>query len=646
MSAVTDTPLEPDEADNEFEHLLDDAIGTTSGRTSKFDIADVMKAAKMVDESQVVKRIVSWRQEDRAGNHPGGRPPVVDDRVIFVVLLLLAREHAPLFSREMGNLLHQRLTTEARTFLGLPDTLPGSPGRRRAAGNHAARRLQTRRWSNAAWHAFHSLTATMDPFPDTQHYKLINRAERDRVLARRDAVLVEQRRVRLNWFSNAFLEMTFQLQPRDVRRRVTRRVTIGIDQTPIAAASSRGHAPIDPKTGLERTVHPKTGKKYADTLAIEQDAAWYAKSSEKRGGSGPDSKTGTDYIWGWAANVAVLVPTRRLDESEFPNIAFGFTMSMPGLDVARETVDVLQSIVDRGHTPGAVVADRFYFANLDPKTLHEPVKKMGWDVITDYKTTGLGIHGGKAGALQVEGRHYCAGTPEDLLNASVHAAAHKIDEGTYRKRLQERTAFELRPKEKPDARGHTPMMCPAVGPNPTLECPLRDLHNKAPKRERTEVLTKNLPEAPDLICTQGSVDFGPNDGIRDAQLFRYQSMEWSDGYRIGRNTDESYHAYVKDTGHEALDISSRRRIRGFAAQQVLATMLLVSANIRKIIKFLTNREESIIQRAGATLKGMGPVRKTTRRRDREGHSNYKANWPIRLLPGSPDGAELAVPLQI
>jgi hypothetical protein len=179
-------------------------------------------------------------------------------------------------------------------------------------------------------------------------------------------------------------------------------VTIGIDQTPVAAASSRGHAPIDPKTGLERTVHPKTGKKYADTLTIEQDAAWYAKNSEKREGSGPDSKTGTDYIWGWAANVAVLVPTRRLDESEFPNIAFGFTMSMPGLDVASETVDVLQSIVDRGHTPGAVVADRFYFANLDPKTLHEPVKKMGWDVITDYKTTGLGIHGGKAGALQVE----------------------------------------------------------------------------------------------------------------------------------------------------------------------------------------------------------------------------------------------------
>jgi hypothetical protein len=73
MSAVTDAPLEADDTDNEFE-LLDDAIGTTSGRTSKFDIGDVTKAAKMIDESHVVERVVAWRQKDRAGKHPGGRP--------------------------------------------------------------------------------------------------------------------------------------------------------------------------------------------------------------------------------------------------------------------------------------------------------------------------------------------------------------------------------------------------------------------------------------------------------------------------------------------------------------------------------------------------------------------------------------------
>ncbi|MBX0299390.1 hypothetical protein K2F54_05290 [Cryobacterium sp. 1639] len=420
---------------------------------------------------------------------------------------------------------------------------------------------------------------------------------------------------------------------------------IGIDQTTIAATSPRGRAPIDPKTGMERRFNPKTKKEYKDKLVIETDAGWNAKSPEKRDGSGPENQKDTEYVWGWAGNVAVLVPNSRSTQSEFANIAIGFSMSMPGHHLARDTVAVAQSIVDRGYTPGTIVADREYFANLLPETLHVPIKKMGFDVITDYQVTRMGVRGGKAGSIQVEGRQYCAGTGKDLLNASNDAAAHKIDEETYRTRLEERTAFELRPKERPDKRGHVPMMCPAAGPNPTVTCPIRKIHPKAPGKVRPTVQDKNVPEAPDLICTQGTVDFGPADGIRDAQLFRYQSKEWSDAYRVGRNTDESFHAYVKSKGHEALDVPARRRIRGFAAQQVLTTILLVSANIRKIIQFLTDRATRASQDKPAAATGMGPVRATTRRRDREGHSNYKAKWPLKVLPGAPDGSELDPPLR-
>ncbi|TFC92864.1 hypothetical protein [Cryobacterium sp. TMT4-31] len=620
---------------NEFEHLLDDSIGTTSGRTSKFDIDDVRRTATMVDESKTVQHIVAWRREDRGNNHAGGRVPLVDDRTVLVVLLLLGREHAPQSAREMGNLLHQRLTTEARTYLGLPVTLSGSQ----------KGRIEARRWYNAAWNSFHRLIATMDPYPDTQHYRLQSRADRERVLRLRDHSLVDQRRKRLNWYSDAFLEMTFRLQPRDVRRHVKQRVTIGIDQTTIAATSPRGRAPIDPKTGMERRFNPKTKKEYKDKLVIETDAGWNAKSPEKRDGSGPENRNDTEYVWGWAGNVAVLVPNTRSTESEFANIAIGYSMSMPGHHLARDTVAVAQSIIDRGYTPGTIVADREYFANLLPETLHVPIKKMGFDVITDYQVTRMGVRGGKAGAIQVEGRHYCAGTGKDLLNASNDAAAHRIDEETYRTRLEERTAFELRRKELPDDRGHVPMMCPAAGPNPAVTCPIRKIHPKAPDKVRPSVQDKNVPEAPDLICTQGTVDFGPTDGIRDAQLFRYQSKEWSDAYRVGRNTDESFHAYVKSKGHEALDVPARRRIRGFAAQQVLTTILLVSANIRKIIKFLTDRATRAAQGKPTASTGMGPVRATTRRRDREGHSNYKAKWPLKVLPGAPDGSELDPPLR-
>ena len=637
MSGITDGTLEVHDELQEstaFEHLLDDAIDTTSGRTSKFDIDDVRRAATMIDGSKMLEQLATWRQEARQGRHPGGRPPKIDDRVILIVLLLLAREHTPLWATEMGAVLHRRLTKEARVFLGLPANLSGT----------ARGRTEARRWYNTAWNAFHRMKALMDPYPDTPLYRLTNRSQRDRIVELRDPEVVAQGRERLNWFSDSLLEMTFRLLPRDVRRLINQHTTVGIDQTPMVAASPRGRSPVDKETGLELRVNPKTGKNYSDKLVLEQDSGWYPINAERREESGPESKPDKDFVWGRAGSIAVLVPNRPVNQAEFPNIALGFSMSLPGTQhVASETVRVLQSIADRGHTPGTVVADRLYFATLSPESLHIPVKEMGWSVITDYKKTGLGVKGGKAGAKQVEGRHYCAGTPEDLLNASVDAEAHTIDDDTYRKRLVDRTAFELRPKEKPDARGHTPMMCPAVGPNATLECPLRELHRNATDKIRIAVLKGNVPEAPDLICTQTSVDFGPEDGIRDAQLFRYQSKEWSDAYRIGRNTDESYHAYVKDVGHEAADTPARRRIRGFAAHQIMATMLLVSANIRKIVTFLTDRETQT-SKSNTTGQNLGPLRKT-RRRDREGLSNYKAKWPLKVLPGAPAGAELDPPLR-
>lgn len=64
------------------------------------------------------------------------------------------------------------------------------------------------------------------------------------------------------------------------------------------------------------------------------------------------------------------------------------------------------------------------------------------------------------------------------------------------------------------------------------------------------------------------------------------------------------------------------------------------------LTFLTEREAKAAKRDATAQPGLGKVRKTTRRRDREGHSNYKAKWPLKVLPGAPDGAELDSPLQI
>jgi hypothetical protein len=49
---------------------------------------------------------------------------------------------------------------------------------------------------------------------------------------------------------------------------------------------------------------------------------------------------------------------------------------------------------------------------------------------------------------------------------------------------------------------------------------------------------------------------------------------------------------VKDQSREALADSGKRRLRGYAAQYLLITFLIVSANIRKIARFVKERRDA------------------------------------------------------
>ena len=59
-------------------------------------------------------------------------------------------------------------------------------------------------------------------------------------------------------------------------------------------------------------------------------------------------------------------------------------------------------------------------------------------------------------------------------------------------------------------------------------------------------------------------------------------------YRTIRSANEGMNGYVKDPAHEALDDAGRRRLFGTAAQSILAALLLMAANVRKIQTFIAN----------------------------------------------------------
>lgn len=108
------------DADDVFGDLLDaDEIRAGSGKTSKFSAHDVELAGRRIDAAGVVEKISQWRAEDRAGKHPGGRPPMLSNRAVLIVCLMLVLEGSPLWMTEMSNVFHYRLTPDGRTALGI-----------------------------------------------------------------------------------------------------------------------------------------------------------------------------------------------------------------------------------------------------------------------------------------------------------------------------------------------------------------------------------------------------------------------------------------------------------------------------------------------------------------------------------------------
>ena len=165
------------------------------------------------------------------------------------------------------------------------------------------------------------------------------------------------------------------------------------------------------------------------------------------------------------------------------------------------------------------------------------------------------------------------------------------------------------------------LRCPALGPSPTVTCPLRDLLKTRKVLKGAE--EENLPDFADKICTQHSVSFDTAKNRRTAQAFEYGTKEWDEFHTHARNSIESLNNQVKSGGTEQIESASRRRVRGFGAAQIIVTMLLTNFNLRKIAAFISDK---IKDDAKKQVNGEPPIA-LVRRRDREFHNPYTNTYP-------------------
>jgi hypothetical protein len=560
-------------------------IKAAGGKTSKFTLADVQLASRRIDLAGVLPKIAGWREED--ATYRGGRRRVLDDRAILVACMLLRADESPMHITAMANIFRCRLEDDARRWLGID-----------YVKDTGVLEQDQIRWLNRTWRSFHSILDTMDAWPAPR--RLLNREERIELLSMRERNDARRKQERLDWFSGAMLEMTFQMQPRDMRRAW--RGAASVDQTGIRAPSQRGRSKNRPGTRVEE-IRYNADKTEKQVLVLEPDADYYLRKFGKVDGGKPE------YYWAYTVDIVIQAADTPGVTAKHPLLAMSVGVSRPNEDIGGTTVRAMKAIQTRGHHIQRLTADLGYAGNLGAENYNVPLKAIGIPIVTDYKITQKGVQGQKAGALQVEGGHYCPATPKGLLDASLDYAEGEIDKTTWTEKMIERKRYRLRAKERPDADGHRPMMCPAVGPGATVECALRDVHNKSSAKAKPAIMKSRLPKAPDTICTQTSVDFGPHDGVEHEQLIPYGTPEWQETYKSDRNTIESYNDFLK-SGPETLDKPQDRRVRGRAGQQFIITFLLTSANIRKLARFLADELRAT------------PKPKRKRRRDTLGLSDY------------------------
>ena len=119
-------------------------------------------------------------------------------------------------------------------------------------------------------------------------------------------------------------------------------------------------------------------------------------------------------------------------------------------------------------------------------------------------------------------------------------------------------------------------------------------------------------------------------GVRVKQAFTFMSPEWDEFHEHARQSIESLHGGFKDDGKEVVASSGRRRVRGFAAGQILVTIMLINFNLRTIAKFL--RDEI----ASGTTPRQRPPRAT-----RFSTSQPEANSNHRFEPQPPTHSNTA-----
>jgi len=578
-----------------------------TGNISRIPQRHIEYIAGIIDRSGLVEQSDEWYWEDRGGRKASGKPRIVSTRTALILYLLLSAEHSPQLVDDMARLCAVRLSNESKQYLGLWDP--------------RNRRKKKADWYWPLYHATQRIIDPIDPKParSGNRRKFPTLEEIELIKAAREKHGDSRKQVRLEWFINRLIDATVKEIPAEIFDLW--QGDTAVDGTVVGVYGKNGA----PWSNKEAKAASRRG-------ALEFDGGWHLRTGKNDYTS--DHTKARKSVFGFDASVVTMTANDPNSTPPHPLLVLGIALTVPSAEVAESALVVYRDIKARGYKTGRATGDRAYGPGTDVEKYQIPMRReLGYDLVMDYKDNQLGAKQGQyAGAIMVEGAFYCPNMPEDLIEATARYRRHEITGSEYRDLIRRRLLYKMRAKEKPDAKGRVPMMCPARGPGATAYCPVANACGGVKPSAKPDddlvpiygdaAVDENTGGILPICANKSSVSFPIEAGIKNFQTPHYGSPEWADLYHADRGTIEGKNAFLKDGSKESLGDPTRRRLRGYTGQYFLIGLMYAASNLRALESF---RDEYLDHESDEALEAYFERKlntKLTRRKD----------GPVRIAP--------------
>ncbi len=510
-----------------------------------------------------------------------GRRALLNTRAILVAMQLLVSMQRPLLLTEVRDILFCSISATQQRLLGVPQ---------RPVPTGSAPAL--RRWDAATQglvrRAFRRLLAPIDPsvLPKGRVLPVAEAARLKKDLTRAEQ---QDRAIALDFVCNQLLAAAYQQLPTDVRTRHAQNSAYCIDATPLPLFA-RGR-------GLD-----------SDTISSDPDGGWYVRLGDHLDPNetpGKFVRTTDKFIYARDVHLIVTADASDTPRQYVPALPLAMTSDIPGMDPAGAARRLFANLAHRNHTPGPLAGDLLYTDQKAHK-FQTPAREAGYDLVLGYGKDQTGMQEGHATGMNlVDGNYYAPCMPDELVDIVARLRAKEIDLQEFQRLVKRRVEYRMRTKDAPKPGRKERLLCPASGPAAQVKCALKpDSMTPRPIKHPNGVeadlrrTIKHLPvltnDVAPTVCQQQAVTVEATDGAKYRQRLQYGTEEHTSLYHRLRQSQEGVHGSAKNEASVALSNPGRRRVHGWAAQQLFAAFLLARTATERIATFLRDavRDES------------------------------------------------------